>query len=229
MLTDMGIIHKHINENFRCIIFDKIRHYYASWYLLKTLNVNILCSLERGSVWASLGTLPLRIRIIFLQYQQKRHTWFACITKENSAVSRIWIRQSVVLPFLTHWGRVTHICVSKLTIIGSDNGLAPGRRQAIIWINARILLIRTSGMNFSEILIEIQKFWLKKIRLKISSGKWRQFCLDLNVLSTLPAKILRPLASMSITWQASITKCDISPTKYHRMLKLCLIVCKRII
>ena len=33
---------------------------------------------------------------------------------------------------LTHWGRVTHICVDKLTIIGSDNGLSPGRRQAII-------------------------------------------------------------------------------------------------
>ena len=30
---------------------------------------------------------------------------------------------------LTHWGRVTHICVSKLTIIGSDNGLSPGRRH----------------------------------------------------------------------------------------------------
>ena len=33
---------------------------------------------------------------------------------------------------LTHWGRVTHIRVGKLTIIGSDNGLSPGRRQAII-------------------------------------------------------------------------------------------------
>ena len=33
---------------------------------------------------------------------------------------------------LTHWGRVTHICVSKLIIIGSDNGLSPSRRQAII-------------------------------------------------------------------------------------------------
>ena len=54
--------------------------------------------------------------------------------------------------WLTHWGRVTHICVSKLTIIGSDNGLSPGRRQAIIWTNAGILLIRTLGTNFSEIL-----------------------------------------------------------------------------
>ena len=49
---------------------------------------------------------------------------------------------------LTHWGRVTHICVSKLTIIGSDNGLSPGRRQAIIWTNAGILLIGPLGTNF---------------------------------------------------------------------------------
>ena len=28
-------------------------------------------------------------------------------------------------PLLTHWGRVTHICVSTITMNGSDNGLAP--------------------------------------------------------------------------------------------------------
>ena len=44
--------------------------------------------------------------------------------KENIKVPHIGL--------LTHWGRVTHICVSKLTIIGSYNGLSPGRRQAII-------------------------------------------------------------------------------------------------
>ena len=42
---------------------------------------------------------------------------------------------------LVHWGWVTHICVSKLITIGSDNGLLPGRHQAIIWTNAWILLI----------------------------------------------------------------------------------------
>ena len=36
-------------------------------------------------------------------------------------------------PKLTHWGRGTHICVSKLNITGLDNVLSPGRRQAIIW------------------------------------------------------------------------------------------------
>ena len=49
------------------------------------------------------------------------------------------------------WGRMTHICVSKLTNIGPDNGLSPGRRLAIIWTNAGMLLIRTLGINFSEI------------------------------------------------------------------------------
>ena len=43
---------------------------------------------------------------------------------------------------LTHWSRVTHICVSKVNIIGPDKGLSPGRRQAIIWTNAALLLIR---------------------------------------------------------------------------------------
>ena len=55
----------------------------------------------------------------------------------------------------TNWGRVTHICASKLTIIGSDNGLSPGRHQAITWTNVGILLIGPLGTNISEILIEI--------------------------------------------------------------------------
>ena len=58
---------------------------------------------------------------------------------------------SLVYNRLTHWGRVTHICVGKLTIIGSDNGLSPGRRQAIIRTNAGILVIGTLETNFSEI------------------------------------------------------------------------------
>ena len=93
---------------------------------------------------------------------------------------------------LTHWGRVTHICVGKLTIIGSDNSLSPGRRQAIIWTNAGILLFGPLGTNFSEILIEIQAFSLKKIRLKMSSAKCGSFCLGLNVLTVI-ATLFLPL------------------------------------
>ena len=83
---------------------------------------------------------------------------------------------------LTHWGRVTHICFSKLTIIGTDNGLSPGWRQAIFWTNVGILLIGPLGTNFSEILIEIYIFSFKKMLLKMSSGKWWPSCLGLNVL-----------------------------------------------
>ena len=65
---------------------------------------------------------------------------------------------------------MTLICVSKLTIIGLDNGLAPGRRQAIIWTNAGIFLIEHIETNFSEILIEIHTFSFKKMHLKLSSA-----------------------------------------------------------
>ena len=83
--------------------------------------------------------------------------------------------------YLTHWDRVTHICVSRQTITGSDNGLSPGRRQAIIWTNAGKLLFGPPGTNFSEILIEILTFSFKKMQLKMSSAKRRPFCLGLNV------------------------------------------------
>ena len=87
-----------------------------------------------------------------------------------------------IIQDLTHWGRVTHICVGNLTIIGQDNGLSPGRRHAIIWTNAGILLIGPLGTNFSEILIAIEAFSFMKMHLKISSAKWRPLCLGLNVL-----------------------------------------------
>ena len=76
---------------------------------------------------------------------------------------------------------MAHICVSNITIIGSDNGVSPGRRQAIIWTNAGILLIGPLGTNFKEILIKIYTFSFKKMNLKMSSGKRRPFCLGLNV------------------------------------------------
>ena len=77
-----------------------------------------------------------------------------------------------------------HICVSKPTTTGSDNGLSPDRCQAIICTNAGILLIGPLGTNFSEILIEIQIFWYKKKYLKALSAKWRPFCLSLNELKS---------------------------------------------
>ena len=71
----------------------------------------------------------------------------------------------------------------RLTHWGQWRIYAPGRRQAIIWTNAAILLIEHLGTNFSEILIKINTFSFKKMNLKISSGKWRPLCLGLNVLT----------------------------------------------
>ena len=160
---------------------------------------------------------------------------------------------------------MTHMCISKATIIGSYNGLPPRRRQSIIWTNAGILLTHwgwdkmdgisqttfpnafswmkmyefrlrfhwilfprvkltisqhwfrswlgagqaTShvlnqwwlvywriyaslglivlirplhvGTKFSETVIEIHSFSLRKMHLEISSVKWRPFCRGLNV------------------------------------------------
>ena len=79
------------------------------------------------------------------------------------------------------------IYVSKIIIIGSDDGLSPDRRQAIIWTNAGMLLIGPLGTNFSEILIEIQIFQFKKMNLKMSSGKCWPFsqpqCVNTHYLS----------------------------------------------
>ena len=95
---------------------------------------------------------------------------------------------------LTHWGRVTHICIGNLVIISSDYGLWPGRRQAIIWTNAGILLIGPLGTNFSEILIERLTISFEKMRLKVSSAKWWPFCLGLTVLILHVLDILHHVA-----------------------------------
>ena len=98
-----------------------------------------------------------------------------------------------------------HICVGNLTIIVSGNGLSPGRRQAIIWTNAEIVLIRHLGMNLGEILIEIQTFSFKKTLLKVSSAKWRLFCLGLIVLNALlkPSQCVLETDKFPSRWQIS--------------------------
>ena len=82
---------------------------------------------------------------------------------------------------LTRWGRVTHVCVGLLTNIGSDKGLSPGRRQAIIWTNARILLIGPLGTN-NEFQIVIYTFSFNKMRLKVSSILSRPQCVKWNTI-----------------------------------------------
>ena len=85
---------------------------------------------------------------------------------------------------LTHWGRMTHICIGNLTIICSDSGLSPDWCQAIIWTNAGTLLHGPLWTNFSEISIEIPIFSLKKMPGNV--WKMSTILLSLNALSARP-------------------------------------------
>ena len=138
---------------------------------------------------------------------------------------------------LTHWDWVTHICVSNLTIIASDNGLSPGRRQVIIWTNAGILLIGPLGTNFSEISIKIDTFSVMKTHLKMSPGRWQTFCLGLSVLiqyqflnSSWPEIVFSVLREMEVSvmhrcitremWAVfhDTVECHYNPVQYNRVL-----------
>ena len=73
---------------------------------------------------------------------------------------------------LTCRGRVTHICFSRLTIIGSHNGLSPGRRQTTIWSNAGIVLIRPLRTRFSKTSIETHTFSFMLLCSTICARVW---------------------------------------------------------
>ena len=144
--------------------------------------------LSTGSLWTNFSDVLIRIT----QFS------FNNIHSKISSAKR-W-PFCLVLDVFTHLGRVTHICVSNLTIIGWDNGLSPGRRQAIILTNDGILLIGPLETNFSEILIGIQTFSIKKMHLKMSSVKRRPFCLVLDVLMTVTIQPCGVAVSSVISW-----------------------------
>ena len=102
-------------------------------------------------------------------------------------------RDDLELPLLTHWGRLTYICVSNLTIIGSDNGLShwstPSQYQN--QFNVGILLIPLLGANLSKTLIEIQIFWFKKCiwKCRLRNGVYfvlASMCWPHDVMGLLP-------------------------------------------
>ena len=85
--------------------------------------------------------------------------------------------------YLTHWGQETHICISKISIIGSDNGLLPGPLHYLnqCWDIDNFTPRNKLWYNINRKLIHFYSF--KKMHLKMSSGKWRPSCLSLNVLN----------------------------------------------
>ena len=76
----------------------------------------------------------------------------------HHSVYHYWRLIIKLLSFFNSLSWQMHIRISRLTIIGSDNGLSPGWWQAIIWTNSGIFLIGPSETNFREIFIEIYSF-----------------------------------------------------------------------
>ena len=98
----------------------------------------------------------------------------------------------------------THASV-KWVNIGSDNGLSPGRRQAVIWTNAYILSIRTQGIFFNEILFEIEIFSFKKMHLNMLSAKWRPFCPGGDELTQLESYLIfRKMIPLQKLWRGIV-------------------------
>ena len=90
-----------------------------------------------------------------------------------------WLPYLPVANVLTHWGRVTHICVSKLNSIGSDNALSPSHHLNRCWNIVNLTLGNKLPWNVYR---NSYIFIKKNLYLKMSSGKWRPFCPGLNVL-----------------------------------------------
>ena len=139
--------------------------------LNKTIEISVIW---HAVIWNFLEQISVEVDTKYDNFHLWKCLWKYCLQNVGHIV--------LVSMYLTHWGRVKHIWVGKLAIIGSYNGLSPGRRQAIIWTTAGILLIEPLGTNFSQILIGIQIFSFTKMRLKMSSAKWRSFWLGLNAL-----------------------------------------------
>ena len=132
---------------------------------------------------------------------------------------------------------MTHKCVSKLTTIGSENGLSPGRRQAIIWTSAGILLIGPLGTNFSETLFEIHTVSFRKMHLKMSSGKWQPFCFGLDVLTIdfdiidgiwfnspgVDTRIYMENKLLRVIWKTLLLQCK--EPNHQREWRLCRVSC----
>ena len=141
--------------------------------------------------WSSVGETTHNTPVPYsaMHYSEQKCTHFCCewcIVGTDALLDlRDWsITTGYNRPLFNSLSRVAYLCVDKLTITGSDNGMSPGRHQAIIWTNAGMLLIASLGTNFSEIPIRIQTFPFKRMHLKMSSAKWRPFCLGLSVLTT---------------------------------------------
>ena len=173
-------------------------HWALRWRCLGRQRKRVVQAKWTSSTLVRLPTLTFRWWLIRPQTLCHRHRKTLCL----SELPRLQPRKHITM--LQHWSPFGYYsyksrkclcrwlsarlqwwlqCVSNgvNSLRPSGAYMSPDRRQAIILTNDGILLIGPLGINFSEILIEILTFSFKRMRLKVSSAKWRPFCLSLNV------------------------------------------------
>ena len=128
-----------VRGGFKCYIYQYCSKIFHSLWNIWLMSVYTKAQHSTNRIHNHWDELYLPIRLYFYGSVQKIPPSVQTAESPSEKVIPVFYRQ---LYTLTHWGRVTHICVNDLTIIGSANGLSPGRRQAIIRTNAGILLFR---------------------------------------------------------------------------------------
>ena len=103
------------------------------------------------------------------------HSVFKWYWPSVITVQYLWIAATNII--IVNSSPPIYASVNRVSI-GSDNGLSPIRRQAIIWTNAGILLIEPLGTKFSEMLIKTvhSRKYIWKCRLRngghFVQGRW---------------------------------------------------------
>ena len=104
-------------------------------------------------------------------------------------------------------GRMTHICVSKLTSIGSHNGMSPDRRQVVIWTNAGIFSIRTLETNSGEIVSEIKsrENAFENVSWKMAALLSRPQCVNTVSISTWCGRYIKSFFAVQFVIESGAT------------------------
>ena len=88
---------------------------------------------------------------------------------------------------------MTHICGNNSTIIGSDNCIHLIGAKPLSEPMLKYCQFEHFWSKCSEIIVEIHKSSFKKMYLKVSPVKWRQFCRGLNMLTSVTTWVLARL------------------------------------
>ena len=107
-----------------------------------------------------------------------------------------WQPLCLFLQMIIRGGRVTHICISKLTSIGSDNGLSPGWRQDIFWTKAGILLIWTN-LNKLRWNLNCNAY------IFIQENAFENVVWKMAAILSLPSSVNADHCHLTVSWQYS--------------------------